>query len=215
MTRPGNISGRRLTLLGINPAWVLMTFLCGMAVAVITENLILEHRNHRLEFSAPRTDFFAGPPLARLRNAAEVPFVIKTTLWSGNKSHVFSSAVDQFVVSYDIWADTPAAYTVVKTFAPTKRVSHLTAAEAQAWCLSQMSLDTTGLSGSEPLWARLEIRAEDPPREGSILGGSVTSSGISLTPLIDLFSRPAGSQPHWELDYDAFTLDQLKHTRGS
>jgi hypothetical protein len=217
VTRSGNNSNRNLpgvSKLGIKPAWVLMTFLCGMAVAVITENLILEHRNHRLEFSAPRTDFFDGAPMKRLRNALEVPFIIKTTLWSGNKNHVFASAVDQFVVSYDIWDETPNAYTVVKTFAPTKRASHLSAKEAQAWCLSQMSLDTTGLSGNEPLWARLEIRAEDPLRKGSALGGSVNESGISLlAPLIDLLSRPPGSQPFWQLDYDAFTLDQLQRTR--
>lgn len=215
MTRPTDNSSRNGLILGIKPWWVLMAFLSGMAVAVITEDLVLEHRNHRLEFSAPRLDFFSGPPTARLRNALAVPFLIKTTLWSGNKNHVFASAADRFVVSYDIWADTPAAYMVVKTAPPQKRAVHLTAKEAQAWCLNQMSLDTTGLPDNEPLWARLEIRAEDPPREGSLLEGSVSSAGISLTPLIDLFSRPAGSQPHWELDYDAFTLDQLKHTRGS
>ena len=186
-----------------------------MAVAVITENLILEHRNHRLEFSAPRTDFFAGSPMARLRNALEVPFVIRTTLWSGNKSHVFATAADRFVISRDIW-DEQESYTVVKTMAPTKRASHLSAKDAQAWCLNQMSLDTTGLADNEPLWARLEILAEDPLRKGSPLGGSLNESGISLlTPLIDLFSRPPGSQPRLELDYDAFTLDQLKHTRGT
>ncbi len=78
-----------------------------------------------------------------------------------------------------------------------------------------MSLDTTGLSGSEPLWARLEIRAEDPPRDSSLLGESVNSSGISLTTLIEIFGRPAGSQPHWTLDYPQFTFDSLKSTRGS
>ncbi len=199
----------------LKPAWVLMAFLSGMAVAVITENLILEHRNHRLEFSAPRTDFFAGAPTKRLRNAAEVPFVIKTTLWSGTKNHVFATAADRFVVSFDIWDQTPDAYTVVKTAAPQKKVSHLSAKDAQAWCLSQMSLDTSGLSGSEPLWARVEILAEDPLRKSTaVLGSSVNQSGISLiTPLIELFSRQPGSQPYFELNYDAFTLDQLQHTR--
>jgi hypothetical protein len=190
-----------------------MAFVSGLAVAVVTENLILEHRNNRLEFSAPRTDFFEGKPMTRLQNALEVPFLIQTTLWSGNKNHVFASAMDRFVVSMDIFADTADAFTVVKTAPPVKRISHLTAKQAQAWCLSQMSLDTTGLSGSERLWAQLDIRAEDPQRGGSVLGGSVNSSGISLIPLIDLLSHSSGSQPSWVLDYDAFTLDQLKHTR--
>ncbi len=194
-----------------------MAFLSGLAIAVITEDLILEHRNNRLEFSAPRTDFFAGKPSARLKNAEDVPFVIRTTLWSGNKNHVFATTVDRFVVSYDIWAASPdTAYMVVKTTAtPVKKVMHVSAKNAQAWCLSQMSLDTTGLSDHETLWARLEIQAEDAQRQGSVLESSVNSAGISLTPLIELLSRPAGSQPRLELNYDAFTLDQLKHTRGS
>lgn len=191
-----------------------MAFVCGLAVAVITEDLILEHRNNRLEFSAPRTDFFAGKPQARLKNAQDVPFVIRTTLWSGSKNHVFASAVDRFVVSYDIWAPTPeTAYMVVKSASPVKKVVHVSAKQAQAWCLSQMSLDTTGLSDHETLWARLEIQPEDPPREGSLLGSSVNSAGISLTPLIELLSRPPGAQQRLELNYDAFTLDQLKRTR--
>jgi hypothetical protein len=187
-------------------------FLAGMALAMVTEDLILRHRNNRLEFAAPHTDILTGQPLARLRNAAEVPFLIKTTLWSGNKNHVFTSAVDRFMVSFDLWEQT---FSVVKVAAPRKTASHLTATAVRDWCVSQMSLDTTGLTGTEPLWARLEIRAEDPPRDGSLLGDSVNSSGISLTTLIEIFGRPAGAQPHWTLDYPQFTLDSLKSTRGS
>lgn len=192
--------------------WLFAAFLTGMALAMVAEDLILKHRNNRLEFSAPHTDLFTGQSLARLHNAAEVPFLIKTTLWSGNRTHVFQSAVDRFVVSFDLWEQT---FSVVKVAAPQKSASHLTAAAARDWCISQMALDTTGLSGSEPLWARLEIRAEDPPRDGSLLGDSVNSSGISLTTLIEIFGRAPGAQPHWTLDYPQFTLDSLKSTRGS
>jgi hypothetical protein len=193
--------------------WIFAAFVSGLGLAMIAEDLMLEHRNNRLEFSAPRTDFFAGSPMARLRNAAEVPFQIKTTLWSGNRNHVFASAVDQFVVSFDLWEQT---YSVVKMQAPRQSASHLTAKAAQAWCLSQMALDTSGLSGAEPLWAQLEIRAEPQPRDGTLLGDSVNSSGISvIAGLIDIFSRPPGAQPHWMLEYPQFTLDQLKHQRGT
>lgn len=196
--------------------WLFTAFVSGMAVAMLadamlSEDLILQHRNHRLEFSAPRTDFFAGQPLTRLHNAAEVSFLIKTTLFSGTKDHVFTSAVDKFVVSFDLWEE---KFSVVDRSAQ-KSVKNLTAKAAQAWCLSQMGLDTTGLPGNEPLWARLDIRVEDPPRDGGLLGDSVSSSGISLTSLIDFMSRPGGSQPQKTLEYPAFTLDQLKSTRGS
>lgn len=190
--------------------WLFAAFVSGMGLAMLAEDLILEQRNNRLEFSVPRTDFFAGQPSARLRNALEVPFLIKTTLWSGNKTHVFSSAVDQFVVSFDIFEET---YSVVKVQAPRKSKSHLTAKAAQAWCINEMSLDTTGLSGTEPLWARLEIVAQDPPRDGSLLGDSVSEHGISLGALVEFFGRSPGSKPIM-LEYPQFTLDQLKHTRA-
>jgi hypothetical protein len=209
----------RVPIRSIKAWWLFAAFLSGMGLAMVAEDLILHHRNNRLEFSAPNTNIITGQPLARLKNAAEVPFLIKTTLWSGTKTHVFTSAADQFIVSFDIWEKTDKAYSVVKVAAPRKMASHLTAKALRDWCLSQMSLDTTGLSGSEPLWARLEIRAEDPLRDGSWLGDSVNSSGISpatlIATLIEIFGRPAGSQPHWTLDYPQFTLDSLKSTRGS
>ena len=43
----------------------------------------------------------------------------KRRFWSGNKNHVFTSAVDKFVVSFDLW-DRRESYTVVKTVAPHK-----------------------------------------------------------------------------------------------
>ena len=76
-----------------------------------------------------------------------------------------------------------------------------------------MSMETPSwLTGSEPFWARLEVRAENPEREGGLFGrGSVNESGISLTSLIELFSRPPQpQQPHWALQAGPLTLDELK-----
>src|SRR5579884_979225 len=137
-------SNSSAAVLRIKPWWVLVAFLSGMAVAMLAEDLILDHHNNRLEFSAPHTDFFAGKPIERLNNALEVPFVIRTTLWSGNRNHVFRTAVARFVISEDIW-DPKKSFQVVKTDNPPKTVSHLSAKAAQAWCLNQMGLDTTGL----------------------------------------------------------------------
>ena len=179
---------------------------------MVAEDLILNNRDNRLEFSAPHTDFFAGKPMDRLKFGIEVPYVIRTKLWSGSRNHVYRQAVDRFIVSKDLWEQ--ESYQVVKVGSPEKTVKHLTAKAAQAWCLNQMSLDTSGLSGSEPLWARLEIRAEEP--HDGLLGDSVNSSGISLLPtLIEILGKPAGSQPNWTLDYPpAFTLDSLKRLRS-
>src|ERR1700684_425153 len=122
----------------IKTRWLVAAFLSGLALAMVAEDLILKHRDNRLEFSAPHTDILTGQTLVRLRNAAEVPFLIKTTLWSGNKNHVFTSAADRFIVSFDLWEKT---YSVVKVEAPRKTMSHLTATALRDWCVGRMSLD--------------------------------------------------------------------------
>ena len=51
-----------------------------VADAMLSEDLILNHRNHRLEFSAPRTDFFAGtmtfaPPIQDARGSLVISYL--------------------------------------------------------------------------------------------------------------------------------------------
>lgn len=193
--------------------WLILAFLSGFALAMLAEDLILESRDNRLEFSAPRLHFLSGKPLERLRNAAEVPFDFQITLWAGDHSHVARSAVDRFVVSYDLWEET---FSVQKTQIPRKSGSHFRASAAEAWCLEQMSMDVSGIPSSQPLWARLEVRAQEAPRDGSLpFGrGNITDSGISLNSLIEIFSRPPPSpQARFVMDAGPITLDALRGRR--
>jgi hypothetical protein len=198
--------------------WFIVAFVSGFTLAMMAEELVLNWRNDHLEFSAPRVHFLRGQPLEMLHNAAPVPFDFNVTIWSGTRSHVFEKITDRFVVSYDLWEE---KFKVVKTQSPRRVAEHLTADKAEAWCWEQMSLssNTNGLGGSEPFWTAFEIRAEDG-KGGPLFGrGSISDSGISLTSLIELFSRPAGAQQsHWG-PYEAgpYTLDELKKSphRGS
>jgi hypothetical protein len=193
--------------------WFIAAFLTGMVLAMGVEELILSAHDNRLEFSTP-VHFLSGQPLARLMNAAEVPFVIQTKLWSGKNKTLVRQAEDRFVVSFDLWQQD---YSVVALqTSPRKSKTHLTAVAAEKWCMEQMTLDTggLGLSGSDIIWTQLEIRAEDTPREGSLFGrGDIGESGISLTPLIEVFSRPARSQqPHWTFNRGPETLEHATHS---
>jgi hypothetical protein len=193
--------------------WLILAFLSGLALAMLAEDLILDSHDNRLEFSAPRLHFLSGKPLERLRNAAEVPFDFQITLWSGDHTHVARSAVDQFVVSYDLWQET---FSVIKTQSPQRTGSHFNASMAEAWCMEQMTMDVTGLSSSEPLWARLEVRAEDGARgSGLPFGrGNITESGISLNSLIAILSRPPPpTQTHYVLEAGPVTLDAMRSRR--
>ncbi|MCU1335151.1 MAG: hypothetical protein JWO19_732 [Bryobacterales bacterium] len=196
----------------IKPWWLIAAFLSGLAFAMWAEELILSTQESRLEFSAPRLHFLVGKPLERLRNASEVPFDFKITLWSGNRSHMLRETPARFVVSYDLWEE---KFSVTKMVTPRRTARHLTDIGAEAWCLQEMAMDITGVNASEPLWARLEIRAEDGKETGLPFGrGSITDSGISLSSLIEIFSRPAATtQPHWSVETGPVTLDELRRSR--
>ena len=194
--------------------WLVLAFLSGFALAMMAEEMILNWRDNRLEFSAPRVHFLGGRPLELLHNAAPVPFDFQVTLWSGNRTHVFQKLTDRFVISYDLWEE---KFRVIKTQSPVKRMEHLSASDAEKWCVDQMSMDVHGVGGDELLWTRFEIRAEDA-KDGALFGGSINDSGVSLARLIELFSRPPAQQSHWgPFDVGPFTLDELKRSvrRGS
>jgi len=192
--------------------WLVAAFVSGLALAMFAEELILNWRDNRLEFSAPRVHFLIGKPLERLHKAAQVPFDFQITLWAKNRTQEFLKVPQRFVISYDLWEE---SFRVVKVHGPPPRMaSHLTASQAEKWCLEQMPVDVSGLAGNEPFWARVDIRAQDG-KPGPLFGReSITESGISLNSLIDIFSRPAQrEQPHWTLDAGPMTLDELKRSR--
>lgn len=198
--------------------WLILAFVGGIAFAMMAEELRLNWRNNRLELSAPRVHFLAGKPLDLLHNAAQVPFDFNVTLWSGNRTHIYAQKFDRFVISYDLWEE---KFKVVKTQSPVAQADKLTMAAAEDWCKDHMSMELPGISDSEPLWIKLEIRAEDGKDRG-LFGrggrGSVSDAGISLSSLIEIFSRPAQQQSHWgPYDVGPFTISELKRSihRGS
>jgi hypothetical protein len=193
--------------------WLILAFLSGFALAMMAEELILNWRDNRLEFAAPRVHFLAGKPLEKLHDGAPVPFDFQITLSSGTRSHVFGRLAERFVVSYDLWEE---KFSVTKLQAPRKTAAHLTGPAAEAWCLSQMPMELSGLGDAERFWARLEIRAQDGRDSGPLFGrGKIGESGLSLTSLIEIFSRPAqADQAHWILDAGPLTLEELKRGQG-
>lgn len=198
--------------------WLILAFVSGFAFAMMAEELRLNWRDNRLELSAPKVHFLGGRPLELLHNAAAVPFNFNVTLWSGTRTHVYSQHLDRFVVSYDLWKE---RFKVVKTQSPQKTIENLTQFDAESWCFAQMSPEVPGIGGAEPLWLRVEIRAEDgkdSPLFARGARGSVSESGISLSSLIEIFSRPPQQQSHWgPYDVGPFTLDEIKQSfrRGS
>jgi hypothetical protein len=192
--------------------WLIAAFVSGFGLAMWAEDLALNWRNNYLELSAPHMHFLTGQPLERLQHGAQVPFDFKVSLFSGTRTHLFSQLAERFLVSYDVWGET---FSVVKTQSPRVRVTHLDVADAEAWCLKQMPVSPAGLADTEKFWARVEIRVPPDGKAANPFGrDSITESGINLTGLIELFSRPpASTQFHSMSEAGPWTLEEVK--RGS
>ncbi len=195
--------------------WLVAAFISGFGLAMLAEDLALSWRNNYLEFSAPHMHFLAGKSLERLQHGVQVPFDFRISLYSGTKSHLLRELHERFLVSYDVWGET---FSVVKTQTPRLIVTHLDALEAEAWCLKQMPMNPAGLDEKEKFWAQVQVRVPPEKTANPFGRDSISESGINLTGLIDLFSRPpASAQPHWTLDTGPLTLEEVKrgNRRGS
>lgn len=190
-------------------------FLSGLAFSMWVEELSLSARGNRVEFSAPKLHFLTGKPLQRMHNSDQVMYAFRATLMSGSRTHVLQDTAARFAVSYDLFEDN---FSVIK-LEDRKTASRLTDAGVEAWCLQQMSMDVTGVGGSEPLWAKLDIRALDGKESDPLFSkANITDSGVNLTSitgkLIDWFSRPAtATQLHWPLEAGPVTLDELRRVQ--
>jgi hypothetical protein len=188
--------------------WVAAAFLGGIATAMFAEELILRAQGNRLDFSAPRLHYLTGRPLARLRNAEPVAFDFQVTLAAANKTNVVKQNTARFVISYDLWEE---SFAVTKTTPARKTASHLTVNQVETWCVQEMSLDLAGVATNQPLYASMDIRAVEESETRLFGRGNITDAGISLTSLLERFSRPSKStQPHWILEAGPLTLEQLR-----
>ena len=188
--------------------WLAAAFLGGVATAMFAEELILRAQGGRLDFSAPRLHYISGRPLARLRNAEPVAFDFQVKLSTANKTNVVKQSAARFVISYDLWEE---RFAVTKTTPARKTASHLTANEAEVWCVQEMSLDLAGVAANQPLYASMDIRAVEESETRLFGRGNITDAGISLTSLLERFSKPSKStQPHWMLETGPVTLEQLR-----
>jgi len=158
----------------------------------------------RIHVSPSRSQFLEGKPLERLHNGASVVFAVQLTLLTGLRGTVLARTAGRFAVSFDIWEEN---FAVTWLANPKKSVSHLSAPEAEAWCLDNLILGDAGLSPDVSFWIRLDVRAEEPD-EGPAPG---EEPGVTLAKLVDLFSRvPRGGETRNHAEAGPFRLRDLR-----
>jgi hypothetical protein len=186
--------------------------LAGVAIAASClwagERLSVAWDGDDLRVAAPQLHFLAGKPLDRLKDGAAVVFLTQLTLTTDNFTTSLRRTPERFIFSYDLWEE---KFSVTKLGESQRTISHLSATAAEAWCLDNVAISSTGLPQDRPFWLRFELRAAEPKDEAAVIG----ESGLNLTRLIEIFSRrPRDQQPQWTADAGPLRLGELKRLVG-
>jgi hypothetical protein len=157
-----------------------------------------------LHIAAPRVHFLTGEALNRLHDGATVIYAIQLTARGDGIGKVLARTTERFAVSYDLWEE---KFAVSKLGSPARSVSHLSAAAAEEWCLENTAIPVGALPPKDPLWLRLEYRAENPAPASQ----RQDSSGFTLSGLVDIFSRrPRSEQVHGSEEIGPLRLESLR-----
>ena len=184
---------------------VALALLIAMDLAAITvpaPSIALHRVSGDVRVTAPGLHFLTGKSLSRLRDGAAVPFDFQLVIAAGSPNNVVARSLERFTVSYDVWEE---KFSVVRVRDFRKSGMRLSANSAENWCLDNIFVAAAGLPTDRQLWARLEIRTAALPNS------ALPDSGINLTTLIEIFSRPSRpQQEHWWIESAPFQLAELK-----
>jgi hypothetical protein len=160
-----------------------------------------------LRVAAPDLHFLVGKPLERLKDAATVTYLSQLTIFSDQQGSVLKrSPIERLVVSYDLWQE---KFSVTIPGGGKRSVFNVTAPQAESWCLDNLAVSALGLPTDRPFWLRFDLRTNYRRDIGSV----VSDAGVTLSGLIDLFSRKQGAGDISWTRYDGpFRLLDLPRT---
>lgn len=169
-----------------------LAFLGTVVVPLEAQNLSLARVGEAIGVRAPGPGLglLKGETLAQLKDGRSVRVDFDLLILPGPGGTAAAHTRQAFVLSYDLWEE---RFAVTLAGPPSRSVSYLTAAAAEAWCLEHVTIPTSELGKlrDAPFWIRLEYRLIDrdgtPPRD--------EDSGLTLRGMIEALSRrpkPAG-----------------------
>jgi hypothetical protein len=116
------------------------------AAAFSAAELTVRRSGEEIRIIAPRMRLLEGRTLDRLQNGMAVGFEFQLSVLGDGKRSVLKRTSTRFVMSYDLWEE---KFSVTRVTGPSRSVSHLSASNAETWCVDQLSLAApTSLRGS-------------------------------------------------------------------
>lgn len=162
-----------------------LALLLGASPAALAQPVRVTSTGGALTLRATGFSFLKGDPLARLKDGRAVRVEMALFVLPEPGKSPAATVRRIFSVSYDLWEERFAVATVESR---PRRVSHLNAAAAEAWCLDQLAVPIDGLGSlgtNAPFWIRLEYRILD----GDAGATDDEGSPFTLQALIDALSR--------------------------
>ena len=139
---------------------------------------------------APAFTFIKGEPLARLKDGRTIRVDLVLGILAKAGAAAVAQAQQTFLLSYDLWEE---RFAVTRPGTPVRTVTYLTANDAEAWCLDQVTVPISAmgaLSNDVPFWIKLEYHILDSDAAPADNG----AGGDTLQGLIDAFSRRRKAQ---------------------
>lgn len=136
-----------------------------------------------LHVRAPDFHFLSGDSLARLRDGRSLDAELVLTVMAEPDGRSVAEARQSFELSFDLWEE---RFAVALADTPRERASHLTAEDAEAWCVSHLAVPLSALArlgARAPIWVRVEYVVE------TATGTATRDAGFTIGRLIDLLSR--------------------------
>jgi len=189
--------------------WLIAGLAIPLFRARAASNLTATYDGDNLYPVAPSLHFLTGKVLDRLRDSADIQtFVSQLTLFYEDGSLPVKPAHARFVVSYSIWEE---RFKVAIPGSAARSQEGLTQAEAETWCLENVAISASGLAPDKPFRMRFELRSQRQPDLSPLVG----DLGISLTSMVEIFSRkPGAGEFHQALETDWLRLLNLPRLSG-
>jgi hypothetical protein len=140
----------------------LALLVCAVAPPATAQSLNVRVVGDQLHLRGTSLGLIEGQVSEHLKDGRSVRVDVELTILDSPRGTAITQSRQTFTLSFDLWEQ---RFAVTRAGPPPRSISHLTARDAEAWCLDNMTVPLAALgrfSREAPLWIRVDYRVQDP-----------------------------------------------------